>query len=43
MPMALDPQVEAAYGGGASREEMRRVIGVVWGMAGAPRVPVLLE
>ena len=32
----------AAYRGGASEAEMRRVIGLVWGMAGAPRVPVFL-
>jgi len=32
----------AAYQGGASREEMQRVIALVWGMAEAPRVPVFL-
>ena len=32
----------AAYRDGASVAEMRRVIGAVWGMAEAPRVPVFL-
>jgi 2-methylcitrate dehydratase PrpD len=32
----------ALYQGGASREEMRRVIGLVWQTAGAPKVPVFL-
>ena len=32
----------AAYQGGAGREKMQRVIGLVWGMAEAPRVPVFL-
>ena len=31
-----------AYRDGASEAEMRRVIGVVWGMAENPRVPVFL-
>ena len=32
----------AAYRGGASAAEMRRVIALVWGMAENPRVPVFL-
>ena len=40
--MLADAEVKAAYRGGASEAEMRRVIGVVWGMAGAERVPVFL-
>jgi 2-methylcitrate dehydratase PrpD len=40
--MLADAEVEAAYRGGASEEEMRRVIALVWGMAEAERVPVFL-
>ncbi len=32
----------ALYKGGAGREEMQRVIAMVWGIAGAARVPVFL-
>ena len=32
----------ALYQGGASREEMQRVIGLVWGLAEAPKVPMFL-
>ena len=32
----------ALYPGGASEAEMKRVIALAWGIAEAPRVPVLL-
>lgn len=33
----------AAYRGGANREEMKRVIDLVWRLAEAPRIPILLK